>query len=720
MIKITNSFRSHFIREILLPLVAVLVITFIAASATLSWATVKNNQDALKVQHGIIHASLLQSAEEMRQQQQSLAQWRLLIEHLQAASLDVPWMDENIGGWLSQMFNHQLVYILSAGQQIRYRWERPGMAANGYADEVVENARRWQADAPAIQPLQRVALIRLGGRPAMLAVSSIGASSDPRNADLLISVRFIDADYLQALSERSHLQGLRIIEDGNPLPLPARYTLRNLQGQAVGVLSWQPDKPGSRMLRFIGPVVLVVVIIITIICIVMIRRLWLSSLRLSSTLLQLSASEAQAQHIAFHDVLTGLPNRALVENRLNHSLLAAQKQSVALLLLDLDRFKNVNDTFGHHAGDSLIVEVANRLLPLVNNVDTVGRLGGDEFVIIYHPEKSARSVALLCQNIIDALNRPFMLLGNEAWVGVSIGVAIAPQDAVDRQEMMRKADIALYEAKHQGRGQCCLFAARMDESIKTRQLMASELRQALQQEKLQVYYQPLMNIDGSRVMGLEALLRWHHPGKGFVPPAEFIPIAEETGQIVQLGEWVLREACRVARQWPQLSIAVNVSPIQFRSAGFVERISEIVRSEQADSQQIELEITEGVLMDDTQEAKVIIDGLRAAGFRIALDDFGTGYSSLNYLSHFPVDKIKIDRSFIQSLDSGENATAIIESVVKLGHAMGLTVTAEGVETSSQMSALAEAGCNQLQGYLFSEAIPPDRIASLLSSGDYSG
>jgi len=255
----------------------------------------------------------------------------------------------------------------------------------------------------------------------------------------------------------------------------------------------------------------------------------------------------------------------------------------------------------------------------------------------------------------------------------------------------------------------------MDESLKTRQQIGADLRHALKtKDGLNVYYQPLMDISGEKVVGLEALMRWQHPVHGMISPTEFIPIAEDIGLITQLGEWVLREACRVARLWPDLTLAVNVSPLQFRSLGFVDRIKAIVRKEQISPSNIELEITEGVLIDDEKMAKAIIDELREAGFRIALDDFGTGYSSLNYLSHFAVDKIKIDRSFTQSLGVTSNSSAIIESVVKLGHAMGLIVTAEGVETSGQMNALARAGCNQLQGFLFSEAVPKEQIPQLIN------
>ena len=719
--KISDSFRSHFIREVLIPLILVLLITFLAASFTVWWATAKSNENAAAEQQQIIQTTLTQSLNEMIKQHRSLAMWQPLGRRLTRAPQDTIWLNQNVGSWLSTMFGHQLVYILNANNQPVYRWE------NGTNVPPAQFSHLQQPVMTLINKLnvpfssrerhrEGIDYALVDNRPAAVAVGTIEAENGQSAGFTLISVKYLDDQYLNALSERSLLRGLRYA-DGHPTNAGANFLLKNNEGDPLGFISWQPYAPGTQMLHVIGPVALAVVLIISLICGVMIRRLWLSSLRLSQSLLQLSASEAQAQHLAFHDVLTGLPNRALVEDRLTHALgkLLHNDEQTALLLLDLDRFKLVNDTYGHHAGDDLIINVGHRLSELVRSTDTVGRLGGDEFVVIVEDIRSPRDVQLLCESIIESLARPFTLLGSETWIGVSIGVAMAPQDAVDRAEMMRKADIALYEAKSHGRGQYRVFERVMDESVKTRQQVAADLRIALQNKReLAVYYQPLMDISGQQVVGLEALMRWHHPVHGLISPNEFIPLAEEMGLIIQIGEWVLREACRVSLAWPDLSIAVNVSPLQFRAAGFVERIKAIVKQEKTLPSRIELEITEGVLIEDEKGAQEIMARLRQAGFRIALDDFGTGYSSLNYLSHFSVDKIKIDRSFTQSLGVTENSVAIIESVVRLGQAMGLTVTAEGVETDSQMAALAEAGCNQLQGFLFSQAVPEAHIADLLS------
>ncbi|MEM6158946.1 EAL domain-containing protein [Erwinia sp. P6884] len=720
--KITDNFRAHFLREILLPLVLVLAITFIAASFTVFWATARSNADAAAQQQQIIRTSLSQSLEEMIEQHRSLALWLPLGQHLATNPQDTLWLNQNVGDWLSSMFGHQLVYILDQAGKPLYRWEngknvppeqfahlQPSVAhlLNTFTAKTSGDGERHQA----------IDFTLIDKRPVVIAAGKIAGDQGQPGRFTLVSVKYLDRHYLDSLSQRSLLKALRYV-DGNPTRKGANYLLTSREGQPLGYLAWQPDQPGTRMLHLLGPLVFIVVLIIALICAVMLRRLWLSSLTLSQSLLQLSASEAQAQHLAFHDVLTGLPNRALVEERLTQALgkMTRSDEHIALLLLDLDRFKLVNDTYGHHAGDELIIEVGHRLNGLVSEKDTVGRLGGDEFVVVVPNIRTPDVAQALCERIIAALSLPFTLLGSETWIGVSIGVSMAPDDAIDRSEMMRKADIALYEAKSQGRGQYQLFERVMDESLKTRQQVASDLRMALQNKQdLAVYYQPLMDISGKEVVGLEALMRWNHPVHGAISPGEFIPLAEEMGLIIQVGEWVLREACRVSLAWPALTIAVNVSPLQFRAAGFVERVKAIVKEENTLPSRIELEITEGVLIEDEKSAQEIMASLREAGFRIALDDFGTGYSSLNYLSHFSVDKIKIDRSFTQSLGVTENSGAIIESVIKLGQAMGLTVTAEGVETSGQMAVLAEAGCNQLQGYLFSQAVPEAQIGKLLSA-----
>lgn len=715
-LKLSSDFRRSFLREVLVPLVAILLLTFVGAGAALFIGTSLTNTEARHQQQRMIEASFSQSLNEHLRQLHSLSRWGPFEQHL-AEGNSSRWLDENIGLWLYEMFGHQLILVLDQQNQIVRVW-REGQPVSAPADDplIGEVLQSPLVNDPARQDNADYA--RIKNRAAALAVGNIQRDDNALPRFRLVSLKFLDDGYLAGLAERNQLQGLHF-SDGTPQPgTGARYLLIAQAGEAVGYLNWIPSRPGAQMLRTIGPSTGLAVLAISLLCLYMVRRLWNSSVNLSQSMLRLGASEAQAQHLAFHDVLTGLPNRALVEDRLTQALALATRhdQRVALLLIDLDRFKTINDTHGHHAGDELIIAVAQRLSNIVRASDTVGRIGGDEFIVVMPDVDNIGQVQSLAQRIIDELSEPFTLFGSDVWSGASIGLALAPKDGVDRLELMRKADIALYEAKSGGRGTYRQFERAMDESVRTRQTIAADLRTALHTHQgLEVWYQPLMDIGGQQMVGIEALLRWHHPTRGLIAPAEFIAIAEETGLIIPLGEWVLAEACVTQQRFPELLVAVNVSPVQFRSTGFVERVMAIVSQSGGDPKRLELEITEGVLIEDERAARAIIVALRDAGFRIALDDFGTGYSSLNYLSNFPVDKIKIDRSFTQSLGVAENSVAIVESVVKLGHAMGLMVTAEGVETPGQMSALADAGCNQLQGYLFSQAVPADQLAALMIS-----
>ncbi len=715
-LKLSSDFRRSFLREVLVPLVAILLLTFVGAGAALFVGTSLTNTEARHQQQRMIEASFSQSLNEHLRQLHSLSRWGPFEQHL-AEGNSSRWLDENIGLWLYEMFGHQLILVLDQQNQIVRVWREGQPVSAPENDPLIGEVLQ----SPLVNDPARhdnADYVRVTNRAAALAVGNIQRESNALPRFRLVSLKFLDDGYLTGLAERNQLQGLHF-SDGTPQPgIGARYLLIAQAGEAVGYLNWIPSRPGAQMLRTIGPSTGLAVLAISLLCLYMVRRLWNSSVNLSQSMLRLGASEAQAQHLAFHDVLTGLPNRALVEDRLTQALALATRhdQRVALLLIDLDRFKTINDTHGHHAGDELIIAVAQRLSRIVRASDTVGRIGGDEFIVVMPDVDNIGQVHSLAQRIIDELSEPFTLFGSDVWSGASIGLALAPKDGVDRLELMRKADIALYEAKSGGRGTYRQFERAMDESVRTRQTIAADLRTALHTHQgLEVWYQPLMDIGGQQMVGIEALLRWHHPARGLIAPGEFIAIAEETGLIIPLGEWVLAEACITQQRFPELLVAVNVSPVQFRSTGFFERVMAIVSQNGGDPKRLELEITEGVLIEDEREARAIIVELRDAGFRIALDDFGTGYSSLNYLSNFPVDKIKIDRSFTQSLDVAENSVAIVESVVKLGHAMGLMVTAEGVETPGQMSALADAGCNQLQGYLFSQAVPADQLAALMKT-----
>ena len=430
-------------------------------------------------------------------------------------------------------------------------------------------------------------------------------------------------------------------------------------------------------------------------------------------------AQERATHLAHHDALTGLPNRVLFRERLNLALSANVTESarVSIICLDLDHFKEVNDTLGHGAGDLLLQQLSSRLMSCVRLSDTVARLGGDEFAIIQLGVNQPLESEQLSRKLIDVIRQPFHIDGHELHVGVSIGIAVADLDDHDPELLLKNADIALYRAKQAGRATYRIFEAQMDAELQARKSLEHDLRQAVLKDELEVHYQPLIDLDTRQVGAVEALVRWRHPVRGLVSPADFIPMAEETGLVVAIGEWVLETACRQALAWPDLRVAVNLSPVQFKNRELIETVTSVLQKTGLEPHRLELEITESVLINDAAAALDILNALKRVGVRIAMDDFGTGYSSLGYLNSFPFDKIKIDKSFIGDMATKDKSGAIVKSVLSLGQSLNMTTTAEGVETSEQAAFLSEEGCNQLQGYYFSRPITATELSTFLDEWD---
>jgi len=426
--------------------------------------------------------------------------------------------------------------------------------------------------------------------------------------------------------------------------------------------------------------------------------------------------EAKIQHLARHDALTELPNRAqFLDEMANTEALIERGEKVAVLCIDLDHFKPVNDTLGHAVGDKLLKQASARLWGTTRETDLLARLGGDEFSLLLRPIDKPSDAALIAERIVKTMSAPFNIDGHQIAIGASVGIAIAPQDGETTDVLMKNADLALYRAKAEGRSTFHFFEKDMDAVIQKRRSIESGLRQALQLNELRVVFQPLVGLKENRVTCLEALLRWTHEGKD-ISPGEFIPIAEETGLIVSIGEWVLREACGAAQLWPSdARVAVNLSPVQFKNKRLFETIQSILFETGLPPTRLELEITESLLLTDNDHTLQTLHRLRAIGVRISMDDFGTGYSSLSYLRAFPFDKIKIDRSFMRDLDKRGDSLAIIKAVIGLGHSLGMSTTAEGVETDEQLRAVREQACDEVQGFLFSPPLEPADVLNLLAS-----
>jgi diguanylate cyclase (GGDEF)-like protein/PAS domain S-box-containing protein len=427
-------------------------------------------------------------------------------------------------------------------------------------------------------------------------------------------------------------------------------------------------------------------------------------------------AEAQIAHMAHYDALTDLPNRVLFREHLVKALESVDRGRLAVLCIDLDRFKAVNDTLGHPIGDALLRAVGDRLQASARPTDLVARLGGDEFAIVQTGTEQPIGATALATRLIAEIAKPFDLDGHQVVIDASVGISIAPNDGIDPDKLLKSADMALYRAKKDGRDSYRFFEPDMDARMQARRKMELDLRRAITLGEFEVYYQPLITLKTQRISGFEALLRWHHPERGMVPPMEFIPVAEEIGLVGQIGAWVLMNACREAATWPDdIHIAVNLSPAQFKHRAIVLDVVAALGASGLPAHRLEVEITETVLLQDTEATVGILDELRNLGVRISMDDFGTGYSSLAYLQKFPFDKIKIDRSFVKDLSERSQSIAIIRAVTALSISLGMKTTAEGVETEEQLQTLKQEGCTEVQGYLFSKPVPAAQAAQLLQS-----
>jgi diguanylate cyclase (GGDEF)-like protein len=431
-------------------------------------------------------------------------------------------------------------------------------------------------------------------------------------------------------------------------------------------------------------------------------------------------AEERMVHLAHHDTLTGLPNRSLISDRLDMTIAQAQRNggSVMVAFIDLDGFKLVNDGLGHNAGDELLKVVAERMSGCLRTSDTVGRFGGDEFVLLLTEPGPVVDAAPVLERVREAVLQSISLCGQEVQVSCSIGVAVYPNDGHDVETLLMNADAAMYRAKELGKNNCQFYTREMNASIEEKLVLLEGLRNALDDGQFRLVYQPKVDLHTGRVFGVEALVRWDHPEHGTIGPDRFIPLAEESGMIIALGEWILRSACRQARAWqdaglPPLCVSVNVSPRQFEEARLVERVQLALKDSGLAPQWLELEVTEGVIMRDLQQAVGKMAQVRAMGVALSIDDFGTGYSSLSALKSFPISTLKIDKSFVRDLGRSSGDEAIASSIIGLAHRLRLRVIAEGVETEQQRSFLRENGCDEMQGYLFSRPLPPQQLESLL-------
>lgn len=710
------KYRRNFILQVIIPLGITLIGAALLAVVCVGELARNSDEISIERQSVTLRNALTGQVQQLSDEQRAGMQMGVLARQMSDGATNseqfaVP------AQWFVETFGHDQVLLVDGDGAVIASVSRAGEeAALIGASTLSQLVGLAGQGSSAVH--QYADIVAVGGSPAAVSIAQL--DSDGAASSFAVNVDRLDAAELEQLSTSRLIDQISF---SNEMPAPSqdlkeRYVAySNAQGNIVGYFSWVAELPGFTVLSYMAPISLGVLGLLVIVLGWLARSLWRSGSQLNTTMIQLKASEAQAQHLAFHDALTGLANRALFNDRFDQALARVSRgEPVAILALDIDRFKHINDTLGHHAGDFLLRDFSSRVSGLLRANDTMARTGGDEFAILL--SDPGENLDQICSRILEAVRQPFDVLGSQTSIGVSIGVALSPQHGTDRIELLRKADIALYEAKAAGRNCYRHFTDALDETARLRKDLEDGLKKALRSGgELFLAYQPQVSGDGESIVGLEALARWQHPTRGVLMPNHFIPIAEEAGLMGELGEWVVAEACRTARKWPALFMAINVSPRQLEVPGFVQRITAIVRDSGCKPEQIELEVTEGVLLADGELSRSSLAALRDEGFRIALDDFGTGYSSLAYLQQFKVDKIKIDRSFTQSIDKGEGAATIIASVVALGHAMGLKVTAEGVENQAQRRFLSAVGCNELQGFLFSKGVSADRIAELMEQAE---
>lgn len=656
--------------------------------------------------------------------------WDDAVRHLDN-HFDLDWASDNIGTFLWQNSKFAYSFILAADDLPIFAADRGSPASPGiYASFLnsasslvtavrTEEARRRagsahvRAGALVTDPNTASALALVKGAVYILSATAVESDfgkatlAGPR-APVIVTAMAMDQRFIESFAARFllddvHLQtGTMHDRQGT-----AFIDFHNDRGGYVATLNWAPQTPGRTLFRQMGLPVLAVLLAMS-------AGIALLYRRARQAARELVTSEARARHLAYHDGLTGLPNRALFHDRLGHALKQLQRSgdTLAVYCLDLDRFKAINDTHGHHAGDELIQKAGRIMVAHCRAGDTVARLSGDEFAII-QTAATAGSAAQLAARLTEALRAPIELQIGTVFIGCSIGVTIVSDAGLRPADAMRQADLALYRSKAKARGQFCFFESEMDVAVETRRALEADLRAALAQGTLQMAYQPQVN-DRTGLTGVEALMRWRHPERGDISPSVFVSLAEECGLIVELGMYALRRAFEDSKRWKTIRIAVNISAKQLRMKNFVSQVMALAADIGVDPRRFELEITEGILLGDDPETHAMLCALRDHGFELAFDDFGTGYSSLSYLRRYPINRIKIDRSFIANLGISDDAEAFIVAIVKLARALGLAVIAEGVETASQQHSLMAAGCADMQGFLFSEALPAADIDRMLA------
>lgn len=710
----------------------------VAIVALTGWST---NRAATEIERAQVENAINLSISSVLDGLKSVAWWDEAVTSFGGDAINYEFADTEFGLFLTETYGNDEVYVLDETDRPIYAYTegaRAGIDAYGQRQNelapVIAEVRdperqsvlkarpdefgRTQSDYRVFTQAEGAArwaghIMTVGGRPAVVSAITIIPNIDMSllkgTPKLLVVVVYIKDEFISKIARSILLPDLKL----TPEPVEKSGVLSEPfvgdDGQMAGYLSWTTRRPGHILLTLILPLVACGVLGAGIISNQMFYRL-----RRASE--QLAQREAKSRHASRHDALSGLPNRMhmleKVDDWLRSGGLSIYGRRAIAAYVDIDQFKDINDTLGHETGDKLVRAVAERLRARLRSSDFVARFGGDEFTILCLAENEEGGKRL-AERISAAFQDPFSIDGQNMNVKASIGIAMSPDHGVTTDELMRHADIALYDAKRRGRDQVVFFTAEMARGVENRRAIEVDLRNAIERNELRLQYQPIVSCRSGKIVGAEALLRWRHPQRGEVPPSTFIPIAENSGLMPSLGLWTLEQVAKDAKRWPELELSVNLSPVQFRQTDLVKILKGLVATYDISPQNFVLEITEGVLLEATATTTSMLNELHEIGFQTALDDFGTGYSSLNYLSSFKFDKIKIDRSFVVDASNSDAARVIVQSVASLGRALGMEIVAEGVETEYQAQMMSLFGVTELQGYLFSRPVDVDQLSPLI-------
>ncbi len=707
-------------------IVAVAIICIVVA--VLSSAN-RADEVAVANERQLLTRALVNQAERALNEVESVTTTERAVRNIRD-TFDADWVRGQLADRLKTVFGHDQVLVFDGRDKLIYGSDDIDSVEahsaelrslldylHGRASALKSELQLKQSTASVAAAPPHAALVQgILGRPALIAAVAVGSndaflSAHGNDAPVVVSVKFIDRELIEQIGSQFWLTNLRMVESGGLPPTDYAFALTDPDGSISTRFAWTPRQPGAEIVNSVLPYIGVALAGFALLAAFVLRYM-------RRTAAAIAVGESRLRHLAMHDPLCGLPNRIFFSERLETVISQVRNGSTpaAVFYIDLDHFKEVNDTLGHPVGDELIRNVTLRLSRALRGDDLVARLGGDEFAIISNVGADQEKMMGLSQRIITALCEPYAINKQSIVIGASIGIAVIDRNCGGSADVMRYADMALYRAKNEGRNRACIYDSAMEQDLSNRKQLEIDLRAAVEKDDLRLLYQPLVNASGENTIGIEALCRWTHPVRGEISPAEFIAIAEHSGLIIELGEWVLRRACLDGKHWPKLSVAVNVSPLQFRRSDFVDMVERILNETGFDPARLELELTESTLIGNFEHAEAAMNRLKSFGVRLALDDFGTGYSSLLYLRRFPFDKLKIDRSFVRSIENGSDAAAIVHAIVSLGRGLGMKVTAEGVETADQHLFLRAAGVHSMQGYRFGKAVGIDEIAARLEAG----